>query len=272
MKRLSKKSSLIAALYNSKWQRRLLWIFKRDLKILDISIIRAVIEQYKKEKNSDEKIINQLRELVEHPENQYNAELNEKRAQRKVSQITPFINKPKTLLDYGGNVGYLANELGKYYNIPSDKRHVIDLADWSGQNWKPLDSINFIEYNPKGYEIKADLITSFHVLHHIKDKEKIVEAFDQILSKNGQIVLYEHDCWSRDEKTTFLIDLEHCLFDVVVGQTQTFDEFIKDFYASYMSIKEWKSLFGDKFICYRKKELRNANSSFMLWFGRSGQD
>ena len=283
MSRLSKDSACILKLYNNgKWKSQLLWILCRDLRgaKIDISVITATINHFNtgKKKGSDMKIINKLRELVKKPENQYNEEYDTKRALRKVHNIKKNINRINDgVLDYGGNVGHFGSAIGKYYNIPINKRFVIDVRDWSGQKWEPRKDITFIEYKNQSAEdfkkqigTTVDLISAFHVLHHIKKNQygKIIDIFNNVLSADGKIVLYEHDSSSTSKNMAFLLDLEHCLFDVVVAHSLTFTKFVKGFYAEYMSIQEWNDVFSKYFIPYKTKKLNNANKSFYTYYRR----
>lgn len=285
MTRLTNQSSVILSLYNSKWKHQLLKILCRDLRNgnINISIITATLEYFNdmhrkstNKKGYDMKIINKFREIVTRPENQYNDTYDVNRAQRKVQKIKKYIGKNNSILDYGGNVGHFASAMGKYYNISPKRRFVIDILDWSGQKWKPRDDITFIEYkgqNPEEFNKQigtVDIISAFHVLHHIdvNEREKIIDIFNAVLNKSGKIVLYEHDSKTKNKNMAFLLDLEHCLFDVVIGQSLTFKEFIKGFYAEYMSIDEWKKLFSKYFIPYKTETLNNANRSFYTYYKR----
>lgn len=282
---LTDKSSIILTLYNNKWKNKLLHILFRDLYSvnIDISVIKATLDYYndmrRKQSNKsgyDMKIINKFRELVAKPANQYNDENDTNRANRKVQKIKKYIGNNRSILDYGGNVGHFASAFGKYYKIPVNKRIVVDIINWSGRKWKPRNDITFIEYkkqSPKKFNKligTVDIISVFHVLHHINkdEREKIIDIFNAVLNKSGKIVLYEHDSKSNNKNMGFLLDLEHCLFDVVVGQTTTFKGFIKNFYAEYMSIDEWDKLFSKYFIPYKKERLNSANNSFYTYYKR----
>ena len=123
---------------------------------------------------------------------------------------------------------------------------------------------NNMEKLPSG---KIDMITIQHAMHHIppKDYPHIVETFNRVLSKNGFIVLYEHNSRMGDFST--LIDLEHLLFDVVASKKMSYGEFVDTFYARYFTINEWKKIFSP-FEEYFTLETHSADRSFYMFLRR----
>ena len=79
-------------------------------------------------------------------------------------------------------------------------------------------------------------------------------------------MLYEHDYSHKNMKP--IIDLEHCLYDTVVAKKMTYDEFIKTFYAEYLSIKKWEKIFSKHFKSFKLIEKRNIDNSFYLFLER----
>jgi ubiquinone/menaquinone biosynthesis C-methylase UbiE len=226
-----------------------------------------------KTNDSDKNIINKLKELVKYPINSYNEKYNMKRAEFKWSFIRPqikHINNINSILDFGGNVGDTAYYFGKQLGLSKDKINVVDINEWSGIKWEPRKDITFTHYN-KLSSIKdksIDLITVFHSLHHIKESNYnyILDNFNRILSDKGVIVLYEHNNTSND--ITNLIDLEHCLYDVVLSQKLTYEQFIDTdyFYAKYLHINQWETIFSKYFKKYYYYEMHNIDNSFFMFF------
>ncbi len=251
---------------------RLLKLFVKILK--NVNINHDTIIRILKEDSSMENIINKLRALVKKPIITYNEDYNMKRAEFKWSFIKKHINKKITsILDFGGNVGDTAYYFGKQLGLSKENIHVVDINEWVGLKWEPRKDITFTHYNnlSKIKDKSIDLITIFHSLHHIKESEykSILENFNRILSPEGIIVLYEHNNNSQD--IVNLIDLEHCLYDVVLSQKLTYRQFLdpKYFYAKYLSINRWEYIFSKYFKKYYYYEMNNLDNSFFMFFRKN---
>lgn len=279
--KLSLTSSIINNLLKNNYMNNRL--LKLLIKILwnaniDKNIIIDVIQKASAVKygGSDNIIINKFRELVKKrgPVNTYNEKYNIKRAEFKWSFIKPHINinHIHNILDFGGNVGDTAYTIGKQLNLSKNNINVVDIDEWAGLKWEPRKDITFTHYD-KLSNIKdksIDLITIFHSLHHIKENEYnyILDNFNRILSDKGVIVLYEHNNTSNDIAN--LIDLEHCLYDVVLSQKLTYEQFVdtKNFYAKYLQINQWENIFSKYFKKYYNYEMHNIDNSFFMFFRR----
>lgn len=273
---LSKTSNHIVKLYkeDSNWENKIVKIIKRVTTHVGISEsdIKKTIEKNLKSKNSDKKIMEGLRELVETPEKPYEEDENVGRAFRKWKNIKPQLQGIRVygMLDYGGGVGDAAFAIGrKILKLPKKKTFVIDVDEFAGFKYTPRDDITFIHFDHMDeMKSKVELITISHVMHHIDYKlyPKILAMFDRVLSKNGLIMLYEHDCSHNNMAP--IINVEHCLYDVVNSKKMTYDAFVKDFYAKYLSIKKWEAVFSKYFKPVHTIELKNADNSFYVFFKR----
>ena len=247
--------------------------YSNNTKILFIRILNSVINKdiiinILKENNNDENILNNLRKLIK-PYDVYNEKYNIKKAYNRWNNIKKHINiKVNSILDYGGNIGDTAYAIGKILNISKENINVVDINEWAGFKWEPRNDITFTHFdNMKNIKDKSvDLITIFHTLHHIKQKryKYILENLHRILSDNGVIVLYEHN--NENSYIESIINLEHCIYDVVVSQSSTYKEFYNNFYAKYYNINKWKKIFSRYFKRYYQIELHNTNNSFYMFF------
>ncbi len=278
--KLSLTSTIIDNLLkNNYMNKRLLKLF---IKILwNANIDKNIIINVIQEASSDKFIINKFREIVKNktgPINTYNEKYNIKRAEFKWSFIKPHIYNIKinSILDFGGNIGDTAYTIGKQLNLSKNNINVVDIDEWAGLKWEPRKDITFTHYN-KLSNIKdksIDLITIFHSLHHIKENEYnyILDNFNRILSDKGVIVLYEHNNNSSSNSNDIanLIDLEHCLYDVVLSQKLTYEQFVdtKHFYAKYLQMNKWENIFSKYFKKYYYYEMHNIDNSFFMFFRR----
>lgn len=272
---LSTKSDHIINLYKDKvWNPKVINIILKTVKHvkIDKSNIKETIEINSTEKNSDKKIIEKLGTLVENPVKGYISKENYGRAYRKWKVIKPIINNMHIngLLDYGGGIGDTAFILGrKILKLEKDKTFVIDIDEFGGFKYIPRNDITFIHFNDiDKLNTPVDLITISHVLHHIDYKlyPKIIELFNRILSKNGIIMLYEHDC--SNKRMESIINIEHCLYDVVNSKKITYDKFVGEFYAKYLNIKQWIQVFNKYFTPVKIIELKNSDNSFYMFLKR----
>ena len=70
----------------------------------------------------------------------------------------------------------------------------------------------------------------------------IVDDFNRILSKNGSIVLVEHN--SDGDDFNKLLDLQHMIYDTVISQNITYTDYKKTYYSNYKSENKWNMIFS----------------------------
>ena len=222
----------------------------------------------------DKTIIEELSKVITEPENMYSPEQNKKRADSKWVYINPMLANIKIngYLDYGGGNGDMAFELGSILKLNKDRIFVIDKLEFSGHIYHPRTDITFINYDnlntAEGIIGKVQLITMFHVMHHIPEEEypRIIKLCYDILAPDGILVLYEHNC--SNDYLASIIDLEHCLFDCVISKMLTYNKFVDNFYAKYKNIHQWKLVFSKYFRIIKLIELKNMDNSFYCFFAK----
>jgi SAM-dependent methyltransferase len=282
---LDKNSNVIIDLYTSnKWLPKL----KPILNILSYVNIKEseytdIIKIYKNKPgkliSTDYKIFTDLLKIKYKAENMYTEKSDIKRAFNKWSNIKHSIlthftkqdSKISGILDYGGNIGTTASILGrKILKLPKNMTLVVDVDAWGGNKWVPRNDITFFSVaNMKNISSKCvDLITCFHTLHHIPQTEyaNILQNFHRILSDKGCVVIYEHNCESKE--WAGIIDLEHAFYDIIVSKKLSYNNFVKkEHYAKYLSIDNWKKLFAKfGFKVFFISETKNKDNSFYMYF------
>lgn len=127
-----------------------------------------------------------------------------------------YFTNAKTIMDYGGSNGYMAAELGKILRIKKSNNYVVDIPEWSGKKIVPHPDITFVPLNKNNEaEIKSnsiDVVTAWHVLHHIKDLSLAINFIKRVLKPGGRLIIKEHDIRSKDAYN--FVDLEHMMFAV----------------------------------------------------------
>lgn len=174
--------------------------------------------------------------------NIYSEERNKKSASKIYNTIKPYIKNINfnSFLDFGGGNCDIAFYIGQFLNIKNV--YCVDNDQWGAITWDRRKNVSFTTNINTISDNSIDLILASHSLHHINDIElkNIINNFSRILTDNGILVLREHD--SPDKEFDKLLDLQHILFDTVIAQNITYDDFLKTFYSNYKSIKEWNKL------------------------------
>lgn len=148
-------------------------------------------------------------------------------------------------LDIGCGSGVLTEKIGLKLGLSknnifgSDLDSFAEQKDW-GRNLKKLQ-FKFIKINPnQKYPFKDNyfsLISSFMVLHHIKDLDFILKELSRITKKNGILIIREHDCLTYVDK--MLADIVHIMYEVVYSKN--YDKtFKKNYFAKYYDRFQWE--------------------------------
>jgi ubiquinone/menaquinone biosynthesis C-methylase UbiE len=275
--RWTDSSSTIIQLYNNpKYKKILMKMMCKTTRSVNIrySDVQKTIDKYNSATSgSDAKIVDELGGMVRRPASMYNEKSNVSRAQRKwadVSQHMPSDLRIDAILDFGGNVGDSAHELGQILGLPKESVYVMDVDEWAGEKWVPRDDITFVHFDnmTKLPSNKIDVIFISHVMHHIDKKEypKIMEMFDRVLTKNGVVILYEHNC-RGDDAFAAIIDLEHLMYDIAAKKI-TYGRFGETFYADYYNIAQWRQIFSKYFVDYFTLEKQSLDRSFYMFLRR----
>ena len=236
----SKDSNNIRNVWHSKkYNNIIMSMINKLLKHTTITM-NQFTELVNDEKSNDSKLVKHLQKLNKKEYIGYSEESDKYRAFGKWKNIKYNIPKnTKSILDFGGNVGNVAYVLGhEILKLPKERIICVDIDEWAGKNWKPRDDITWIHTDnlEKIPTNSVDVITCFHVLHHIPNNlyKNILSNLYRILSKNGVIVLYEHDGISKE--WSYIIELEHMLYDVVLEKKISYAKFIKTHYSKYISM------------------------------------
>ena len=126
-------------------------------------------------------------------------------------------------LDFGGGNGELGSYIGNYLKLNKSNIFVSDIKSWFGtENVSPFANKFTMRYLKTSYLPFEDdffsFITSFQVLHHIKNYYLSLKEIFRILKKGGIFLIREHDCIDKI-KTRILIDLEHSIREISTVDT-----------------------------------------------------
>jgi len=196
-----------------------------------------IINGYINNGDNDEVIYSNLRKLFHKDKNFENVG----RAVALANNIIKFIPKNSninSLLDYGCANGIITEQLGKILKI--EKVYGADVKDYNIQN---LHFILLKKNNlmPEIEDSSIDLITCSMVLHHVENVDSTLKEFKRILSKNGLIIIREHNCETKN--FSVFLDIIHGLYSLVWSDPIEDETFINTYYANYKTKKEWSNLF-----------------------------
>jgi len=126
-------------------------------------------------------------------------------------------------LDFGGGNGELGSYIGEYLKLNKSNIFVSDIKSWFGtENVSPFTNKFTMRYLKTSYLPFEDnffsFITSFQVLHHIKNYYLSLKEIFRTLKSNGIFLIREHDCIDKI-KTRILIDLEHSIREISTADT-----------------------------------------------------
>lgn len=279
---ISMDNKIISTLLNSSLQQQ---FKKMAIKVLTHAGIYKG-DQVFKEYNAcdDDIIVSQLQKYVVRHSDEYSPEHSKIRGDSRWRfPIKDALRKNrisvKSYLDYGGGEGYMAEEIGKKLHLARENIHVVDVAEWSGRKFTPSEGVVFHEIGKNGScsdlanipDNSIDLITVFHVLHHVPvdQRESVLRSLNRVLSPNGLMILYEHDCM-QNSLLSALIDMEHLFFDVIVAGNMSLHKFRETFYANYLPQQAWKSMFNKhEFKTVDVVNLNNKDKSFYAYLVKS---
>lgn len=168
-------------------------------------------------------------------------------AQTMKKAVYDYIKNPKFIknyLDIGCGEGRRTISIGQEFKLKKNNIYGIDVAsfqeqgDWNRNNYIK-DKFNFstiMENEPYPYQNNFfSLISSFMVLHHIKDLEFTLQEINRVLRIGGIFLVLEHDCFHFVDK--MLADIEHSMYSMVYAKKQ-FKNFRDDFYTNYFNYIE----------------------------------
>jgi ubiquinone/menaquinone biosynthesis C-methylase UbiE len=190
--------------------------------------------------DNDEIIYLKLRELFK-KENKFEDINRSKVLAKNIIQFIPKHLKINSLLDYGCSSGAITKQLGELLKINNKNLYGSDIKDYN------IENFNFILLNnsnlmPQIPNKSIDLITCSMVLHHIENIDETILEFKRILSKNGIIIIREHDC--QTENFAVFLDIIHGLYSLVWSDPMEDENFIETYFANYKKRKEWIDLFN----------------------------
>jgi ubiquinone/menaquinone biosynthesis C-methylase UbiE len=173
----------------------------------------------------------------------YSEKKNRKKANKIYKILRQYIHNTRAFLDFGGGACDMAFHLGQHMNLRKDSIWCVDVEEWAGIKWNRRTDITFSPTMSIIPNESIDVIMASHVLHHLTDNEikSTIKEFERILSKNGTIIIQEHD--SLNKEFNKLLDFQHFMYDVVLSQTTTYDELKETFYSNYKPKRDWHRLF-----------------------------
>jgi ubiquinone/menaquinone biosynthesis C-methylase UbiE len=201
------------------------------------------------------------------------------KAKEIIEQIGTF--KPKTILDIGSGTGDVITALAGLLKL--DDKHAYGLSMVAVNPSKFYTPIHYKYDKEKGNVIplddsSIDLIVFAQVLHHIhpEERKKLLIEAKRVLSKNGLIVIQEHD-YNNDMYTYLSLDVLHTfwyvkyeettdpLYLMSISQTRAlFEEvgFVSNISKPYP--KGWQRMYWDKYSNTKVKGVNKIINKYLM--------
>ncbi len=114
-----------------------------------------------------------------------------------------------------------------------------------------------------------DLVIASQSLHHIKNVDKMLREIHRVLKPEGKFFIREHDA---HKNAIPFIEVVHGLYDIVLFQTLTVDEFLDIHRARYFTKNQWKTKIeraGFTWLSERKRKRNNDMEMYYALFEKS---
>jgi len=198
--------------------------------------LRKYLKNYlrKSTKEGDKKNLPADRKSIHHV--QYKCDRNILHAQMMFYHIRQHIKGAviDNYLDIGCGDCIKSKYIGELIGLPIEKIYGADIEAWGGYSDKTRDKdINFIKLVPnEPFPVdsgKFSLISTFMVIHHIKNLNLFMRELNRCLKMGGHIIIREHDTINNMDK--MLADIEHGIYEVTYrNNLNYFDEFYSYYY------------------------------------------
>ncbi len=154
-------------------------------------------------------------------------------------------------LDVGGGNGKISSAIGKRLGIDKNNIFCADIKDWFDSDRVVSDDVTNIEIDGQNLPFENgtfDLITCFQSLHHMEHLNVMLFEISRVLKKGGTLIIREHDCPSSNKYLTMLVDVEHCIFELVLKKYNK--QFVDTYFANYKSSHFWNQALHGKNLMY----------------------
>jgi len=168
-------------------------------------------------------------------------------------------------LDFGGGDCQSTEYIGKMLGLSKLNCVCADVREWmEDTNLKRTEmSYTFSDVTDQTIDYvdnHFDLITVYHVLHHIPTYKQSYDELLRVLKPNGILILREHD-YTNKKVHRYLIDIEHMIWSIVMNGN-SYDQYVAEYYGKYRSEEQWKQLFCKDFDLISTTPPRGVTRSF----------
>lgn len=216
------------------------------------------MDQVLQKKLLTSKILATLREVASAHGTSNSAEYDDARIKSRLRDFGAYasaIGKCKRYLDIGCGDGKITAAIGHALGLSKADIIGADIHSWAGHTHanEVSDAITFKQVADGRVAINTsagcialesgsvDLITCLMALHHMRDPIGIMREMCRILTKNGVVLIREHD--SPNRLVDGMINIEHAIFEVVIERLTSPDDFRKSYYGQYRTRRDWVTFF-----------------------------
>lgn len=158
-----------------------------------------------------------------------------------ISSLIPDVRSPtyteNAYLDVGCSDAIITSVVGQSFGFDLENVYATDIkAPASEKISFELCDGQKLDFPDK----KFSFVTLFQVLHHMTHLDAMLADLARICQNKAYVVIREHDLgfWKFHEDSIKLFKLEHACYEILYSSI-SYDDFIKDYYASYKTKDEW---------------------------------
>lgn len=151
------------------------------------------------------------------------------------------------VLDIGCAEGAITVMVGKYMKINADNMHGCDIEQLTADN--PYNSdftfthlTEETNYNLPYLPNSHDVVLALMSLHHIPNKQMMLDEIYRILKPGGLLIIREHDCVNNGFSA--VLDIVHGFYSMVWANPQemnNFDSYYAKYSSAYILTKDMKT-------------------------------
>lgn len=154
--------------------------------------------------------------------------------------------KLNNYLDIGCGDCKLTHKFGNMLGLSNKKIYGADISTWGSYTKEerkklPINIIDLEEDKPLPItNNKFSYITTFMMLHHVRNLKLLLSEINRILRKGGYLMIRDHDASTYADY--MLIDIEHLLYEAVERDLKNYKKYYKKYCGNYYDIIEWSYL------------------------------
>ena len=198
------------------------------------------------------------------------------RGQNRVKQVSYYLQKRQfeSYLDFGCGDGSISRAIKDHFKLNDSKVYGADIIQYPSMDMQYLPIVygetNYVPLNLPNNSM--DLVTTFMVLHHIRETyiQDVLRDLYRIIKPGGMLLIREHNAPIDNGAFKRVLDIVHDVYDYIIEAEMNWEN-KEDYYSNYKGYKEWELMLenvGFKRSKIQKRIYRNINTNPMETYYR----